>query len=78
MLREPVEVALAEVEMIERLGVQVETGVEFGASVSYEELARTGSMPSSWALGLGATPALGIPGEELIAGWPRLHRAEQD
>ena len=33
-LREPVEAALAEVAMIERLGVQIETGVENWAAIS--------------------------------------------
>src|ERR1700761_661446 len=32
VLREPVEIALAEVEMVKRLGVKLETGVEFGVN----------------------------------------------
>src|SRR5580693_5360719 len=34
----PVEVALAEVEMVKRLGVKIETEVEFGTNISYEDL----------------------------------------
>src|SRR5579863_1631153 len=37
-LREPVEAALAEVEMIRRLGVRIETGVELGRNVDIGKL----------------------------------------
>ncbi len=62
-LREPIETALAEVEMIRRLGVKLETGVEVGANLaelckSYDAL--------FLSVGLGSTPSLGIPGEEHI------------
>ena len=64
-LREPVEIALAEVGMIKRLGVRVETGREIGSDLSMEELRKQfGAV--FLALGLGATPNLGIPGEEQI------------
>ena len=64
-LREPVEVAMAEVSMIERLGVKVKTGKEFGADLSLTDLqARFAAVFLS--VGLGATPALGIPGEDHI------------
>jgi len=64
-LREPVEVALAEVAMIERLGVNVEGGKELGANLGLTELrAKYGAVFLS--VGLGATPGLGIPGEENI------------
>jgi dihydropyrimidine dehydrogenase (NAD+) subunit PreT len=58
VLREPVPVALAEVEMIKRLGVKFET-VEISAPI-------TGYDATFVATGLGTTPLLGIPGEELI------------
>src|SRR5271166_4624905 len=64
-LREPVEVALREVEMIQRLGVTVETGKEVGPNFSLADLqARFKAIFLS--VGLGATPELGIPGEELV------------
>ena len=64
-LREPVDVALAEVRMIEGLGVRIKSGVEFGADVSLAELqAEFDSIVLS--VGLGRTPELGIPGEEAI------------
>jgi dihydropyrimidine dehydrogenase (NAD+) subunit PreT len=63
-LREPVEVALAEVAMIERMGVKVERGAD-AASFSLADLqARFAAVFLS--VGLGATPELGIPGEELV------------
>jgi dihydropyrimidine dehydrogenase (NAD+) subunit PreT len=62
-LREPVDVALAEVEMIRQLGVEIETGIEVGRDFTVEELqARFDAIFLS--VGLGATPSLDIPGEE--------------
>jgi dihydropyrimidine dehydrogenase (NAD+) subunit PreT len=58
VLREPVPVALAEVEMIKRLGVKFET-VEISAPVTDYDAVFV-------ATGLGSTPMLGIPGEGLI------------
>lgn len=64
-LREPVEVALREVDMIKRLGVKIETGKEIGANSSLADLqARFKAIFLS--VGLGSTPDLGIPGEELV------------
>jgi dihydropyrimidine dehydrogenase (NAD+) subunit PreT len=63
VLREPVEVALAEVEMVRRLGVKIETGTEFGEN--YEDL-KTKFDVIFLAFGLAASPLLGIPGEEHI------------
>ena len=62
-LREPVGVALAEVEMIRNLGVRLQTGVEFGRDISLDTLIGDHSAVFL-SLGLGKTPALGIPGEE--------------
>jgi dihydropyrimidine dehydrogenase (NAD+) subunit PreT len=59
VLREPVPVALAEVEMIARLGVKFVTGVEVSEPIAGYDAVFV-------ATGLGATPSLGIPGEELV------------
>ncbi len=73
-IREPVETALAEVAMIERLGVQIETNVELGRNLDLADLqARFDAI--FLGAGLGATPAMGIPGEELIV--DGLHYIEQ-
>ena len=64
-LREPVEVALREVDMIKRLGVKVETGKNIGTNSSLADLqARFKAIFLS--VGLGSTPELGIPGEESV------------
>jgi len=64
-LREPIEVALAEVAMIERLGVKLESGKEIGVDITLADLQRNfGAIFLS--VGLGATPALDIPGEDHI------------
>lgn len=64
-LREPVEVALAEADMIARLGVNITTGKEIGKDIPVAELQKKfGAIFLS--LGLGYTPSLGIPGEEFI------------
>lgn len=63
VLREPVEVALAEVEMIRRLGVELRTGVEIGRDLPFSEL-QSNYDAIFLSCGLGATPSLGIPGDE--------------
>jgi glutamate synthase (NADPH/NADH) small chain len=64
-LREPVEIALQEARMIESLGVQIKTGIEFGRDLSLDALQRDfDSVVLS--VGLGRTPALGIEGEKAI------------
>lgn len=64
-LREPMEVALAEVAMIEKLGVRLETGKELGTDFSLADLqAKFAAVFLS--VGLGNVPGLGIPGEEHI------------
>ena len=65
VLREPVEVALAEVEMIQRLGVHLETGKEVGVNLGASEL-QNNFEAVFLSVGLGNTPKLGIPGEEYI------------
>jgi len=64
-LREPVGVALAEVEMIAGLGVVIREGVEVGRDIPVAEL--IGQFDAVFiGAGLGSTPALGIPGEEHV------------
>lgn len=65
VLREPVEVAQAEVEMIQRLGVKVKTQMELGKNLSWDEV-RGGFDAVFLSVGLGTVPAMGIPGEEHI------------
>ena len=61
-LREPIEASLDEVRLIESLGVRIETGVKIGALDDLRQRFDAVFL----AIGLGHTPALGIPGEELI------------
>lgn len=64
-LREPVDVALDEVKMIERMGVTVRTGVALGENLAFEELQDEFDAVVLSA-GLGRTPQLGIDGEDAI------------
>lgn len=64
-LREPVAVALAEIEMIRRLGVEFQTDIELCRDVKFADL-RSQFDAVFLSTGLGATPLLGIPGEEHI------------
>ena len=64
-LREPLEAALAEVEMIQRMGVQIETGKELGRDLEIGDLqARFDCV--FLAVGMGATQGIQIEGEEHI------------
>ena len=65
VLREPVEVALAEVAMVRRLGVRLETGKDVGVDPSVANLQKNFDAVFL-SVGLGSTPELGIPGEEFI------------
>ena len=64
-LREPVDASLAEVEMIKRLGVKVETGFDLGGNLAFTDLQKNFDAVFL-SVGLGAPPALNIPGEEHI------------
>lgn len=66
-LREPIEASLAEVQMIERLGVRIEKETELGSDLSLDDL-RARFDAVFLGLGLGATPAMGIAGEEHVLG----------
>lgn len=64
VMREPVRVALEEVEFVRRLGVDIRTGVEVGKDVSAGDLLTTFDAVFIGA-GLGKVPAMNIPGEDL-------------
>ena len=64
-LREPMEAALAEVRMIQSLGVRIETGRELGVHFTLSDLQREFDAVFL-GFGLGSTQAMSIPGEELI------------
>jgi glutamate synthase (NADPH/NADH) small chain len=64
-LREPMEAALAEVEMIRRLGVEIQTDSELGGNLNMESLRRNFDA-IFLAVGLGTTPDVEIEGEQYI------------
>jgi glutamate synthase (NADPH/NADH) small chain len=64
VFREPVEVSLSEVTMIEELGVDIRNNVEVGKEISFDELIETYDAVFV-AIGLGTVPKLGIKGESL-------------
>lgn len=64
-LREPAEVALAEVAFLESLGVRIETGRELGRNLAWSDLEDRYDAVFL-GTGLGAVPALGIPGDEVV------------
>jgi glutamate synthase (NADPH/NADH) small chain len=64
-LREPIEIALAEIEMVKQLGVEFQTGVEVGRHIQPTDL-KAQYQAVFISAGLGATPELGIPEEEFI------------
>ena len=64
-LREPVEIALGEVKMIQQLGVTLSTDVELGRNLQLAELQKDFDMVVL-SVGLGRSPHLGIPGEEHV------------
>lgn len=64
VFREPVEVSLAEVKMVEELGVKVKTNVTVGKDVTFEELLAAHDAVFI-GVGLGAVPDMKIPGEDL-------------
>lgn len=64
-LREPVAVALREVEMVKRLGVEFRTGLELCRNLKLPDLQRDFDAVFL-ATGLGHTPPLNIEGEEHI------------
>jgi len=65
VLREPIPVALAEIEMIKRLGVEFRTGVEFCRDLKMPDL-QSQFDAVFLSVGLGRTPELDIPDEAFI------------
>jgi dihydropyrimidine dehydrogenase (NAD+) subunit PreT len=77
-LREPMEAALAEVEMIRRLGVRIETGRELGRNLDLGHL-RANYDAVFLGVGLGATPDMEIAGEEhILDGLAYIERSKVD
>lgn len=64
-LREPVEIALAEVNMLTKLSVQIQTGRELGTNLRISDL-QSSFDAIFLSVGLGVTTTLGIPGENYI------------
>jgi len=78
VLREPVEIALAEVAMVQRLGVRLESGKDVGNESSVADL-QANFDALFLSVGLGSTPQLGIPGEEfIIDGLDYIERSKLD
>ncbi len=77
-LREPVEIALAEVEMVRRLGVRFEPSVELGCDIGISELQEQFDAVFL-GVGMGSTPALNVPGEEYcLDGLKYIERSKLD
>lgn len=64
VFREPVEVSLAEVKMVQDLGVEVKCGVNVGVDVSIEQLLSDYDAVFV-SIGLGQVPLMEVPGEQL-------------
>jgi dihydropyrimidine dehydrogenase (NAD+) subunit PreT len=73
-----VDIALAEVAMVQRLGVKVETGRELGVNLIPDDL-RSSFDAVFLSVGLGRTPNLEIPGEEYVLdGLEYIERSKLD
>jgi len=64
VFREPVEVSLGEVKMMEKLGVKFKFNTEVGKDVSFEDLVKDYDAVFV-SVGLGAVPEMEIPGEKM-------------
>ena len=64
-LREPIDIAIAEVESLKRVGLEVQTGVELCNNLHLEDLQQQFNAVFL-SSGQGYTPELNIPGEEYI------------
>lgn len=64
VFREPVDVSLDEVKMIEELGVTFKNGVEIGKDMKFEDLVANYDAVFI-GIGLGAVPDMEVPGENL-------------
>ena len=63
--RLPREILAREIRMIERLGVDIETGKKLGSDFTIEQLKQEGYEAVFIAIGASASIKLGLPGEEL-------------
>jgi glutamate synthase (NADPH/NADH) small chain len=64
VMREPLRVALEEVDFVKKLGVEVRTGVHIGRDIGADEL--LGGYDAVFiGAGMGRVPDMGIPGEDL-------------
>ena len=78
VLREPVDIALAEVEMIRSLGVQArDVARNWTTKLAVDELQKNFDAVFL-GVGLGDTPQAGNSGRRIYPGWTGIHRAEQD
>ncbi len=64
VMREPIRVALEEVEFIKKMGVEVKTQTEIGKDIQTDELLKNFDAVFIGA-GMGKVPDMGIPGEDL-------------
>lgn len=64
VMREPIRVSLQEVEFVQKLGVEVKTGVAVGKDISADDLSKDFDAVFI-AAGMGQVPELGIEGEKL-------------
>jgi dihydropyrimidine dehydrogenase (NAD+) subunit PreT len=64
VMREPIRVALEEVEFVKKLGVEVRTGVEVGKDITADELLSDYDAVFI-GVGMGKVPEMNIPGEDL-------------
>lgn len=64
VFREPVEVSLAEVKVVEDIGVKVNAGVTVGQDIQFDQILKEYDAVFV-SVGLGNVPTLDIPGEDL-------------
>ena len=64
VMREPIDVALAEVEFVKKMGVKVKTNAEVGREIKAKDL-QNDFDAIFLSVGMGRVPSLGIPGENL-------------
>ncbi|WP_310551040.1 NAD(P)-dependent oxidoreductase [Paenibacillus glufosinatiresistens] len=73
--RLPQSVSLWEVEQVERLGVEIRTGIRVGEDISADELKARHNV-LVLAAGMGYVPPIGIPGEELSGVYDAIRLVE--
>lgn len=73
--RLPQDISLWEVEQVERLGVEIRTGMKVGVDISVEEL-KAGYDAILLAAGMGYVPPLGIEGEKLSGVYDAIELVE--